>query len=71
MERYDISVDYERTEQGYWVRHDDHLAAVERLTEALDAARGALADIANSDDMTLELARTKAARIYAETELSS
>lgn len=30
--------------------------------------RGALADIANSDDMTFEIARAKAKRIYDETD---
>lgn len=30
--------------------------------------RGALADIANSDDMTLTIARAKAKRIYEETK---
>jgi hypothetical protein len=33
----------------------------------LELARGALADIAFSDDMTLELARAKAKRVYDET----
>lgn len=37
------------------------------IDEALALARGALADIAHSDDMTLVIARRKAARIYAET----
>lgn len=37
---------------------------VEALVQIL---RGALADIATSDDMTLEIARAKAKRIYDET----
>lgn len=38
------------------------------LLEALEMARCALADIANSEDMTLELAQRKAGRIYKDTE---
>jgi hypothetical protein len=40
------------------------------MKEQLQIARGALADIANSTDMTLELARKKAARIYSETAIA-
>lgn len=36
---------------------------------ALERARGALADIHASSDMTLRIARKKAGRIYAETEM--
>jgi len=42
---------------------------IEYLRTQLQIARGALADIAKSNDMTLELARRKAARIYAATAL--
>lgn len=41
--------------------------AFERMARALEKCRGALADIANADDMTLRLARAKAKRIYDET----
>jgi hypothetical protein len=37
------------------------------LREALQRARGALADIARSNDMTLSIARRKAQRVYEET----
>jgi hypothetical protein len=37
------------------------------LREALQRARGALADIARSNDMTLAIARKKAQRVYEET----
>ena len=36
-------------------------------SEAIQKLRGALADIAFSEDMTLDLARRKAKRIYEET----
>lgn len=40
--------------------------ALDAQAEQLQMALGALADIATSQDMTLETARNKAARIYAE-----
>jgi hypothetical protein len=43
---------------------------IARLTEALETARGALADISQSRDMNLTLARKKARRIYAATSLA-
>lgn len=43
----------------------------ERWEHSLNAARGALADIATSVDMTLELAQRKAWRVYSETEARS
>jgi len=43
----------------------------ERLLRRLDRCRGALADIALSEDMTLELAQKKANRIYGETDVES
>lgn len=39
----------------------------ERWQAQIEKCRGALADIANSSDMTLKLAQAKARRIYAET----
>lgn len=36
--------------------------------EMIEKLRGALADIAHSDDMTLDIARRKAKRIYDETD---
>lgn len=50
---------------GKWLRVCDYH---KRQQRNLDLARGALADIANSADMTLEIARNKALRIYRETE---
>lgn len=47
-----------------WLRECDHHLAQRK---ALELARGALADIANSDDMTLTVARKKARRIYLAT----
>lgn len=47
-----------------WLRECDHHRA---QRQNLDIARGALADIAYSDDMYLMLARKKAHRIYSET----
>jgi transcription initiation factor IIE alpha subunit len=49
------------------VREFDMARSLKRLQEKLEIARGALADIALSDDMTLEVAKNKAARIYRET----
>jgi len=40
------------------------LAAMEQARRELETATGALADIGTSADMTLELARNKANRIY-------
>ena len=42
---------------------------IELLREALDRARGALADISGAKDMTLQIAQSKAARIYAATKV--
>ena len=47
-----------------WLRECDHHKA---QREALEKARGALADIHTSADMTLRMARKKAGRIYVET----
>jgi hypothetical protein len=41
----------------------------ELLSGALQMARGALADIATSQDMSLTLARRKANRIYMQTAI--
>ena len=38
----------------------------EQLSDLLEIALGALADIGHSDDMTLVIARKKAKRIYNE-----
>lgn len=42
----------------------DAINRIESLSRELEQARGALADIAFSDDMTLVVARAKAKRIY-------
>ncbi len=47
-----------------WIKECDHHKA---QREALEKARGALADIHTSADMTLRLARKKAGRIYVDT----
>ena len=48
-----------------WLRECDHHR---QQREALDDARGALADIGTSADMTLVMARKKAKRVYLATE---
>ena len=47
-----------------WLRECDY-HKLQR--ERLDTARGALADIGTSADMTLRIARKKARRVYSET----
>lgn len=49
---------------GKWPRECDHHRA-QRI--ALEVARGTLADIYESADMTMEIARQKAGRVYLET----
>jgi len=53
------------------LRDEELRPALERiasLQELLQIARGALADIGVSSDMTLTMARKKAKRIYIDTE---
>ena len=48
----------------------EEISKLRQQRKDLELARGALADIANSDDMTITVARKKAKRIYIETRPS-
>lgn len=69
--RYHIVCDdggtFDGAPDGEWVKASDYdalQAELAALKERLQIAVGALADIAYSKDMTLELAQKKSARIY-------
>lgn len=67
LKQASTSVDIKPSELGLLPERDQLRARVAELEDRLQIARGALADIAGSKDMTLTIARVKSRRVYDET----